>query len=199
MTEFRHQRRWAPLWAATIAVFVYALLALSVVHSMRLEEPVAIILPVLPLAAYLVLMLVVNSRRVVVRPDGVSVRNGPLPGGGKTRVRRDEIRHCYARNHRTYDDGREVDNFWMAGVESSSGQLVDAAGPFKSWEEADRTAKKIAAVLNAGGATPSINVRAPSGRPPANWRWKVRVLAWMSAFIAAVLAGAAFEISGPGR
>lgn len=192
-TELRYSSRWVKWWVALFCVFVMA--PFFAAPFLGDEEGVRIAIPICVPAAYLLLQLLFNRRRVTVNATGVHLRNRPFPGFTGMSVRRDEITHCYVREVVEYNEGQEIDRHYLAGVATQRAGIQDITGPLPSVNMAREAAYQICGVLNTHPTASKLEVRPvlQSASPAAGWRKAVWV--WLFLFLAAIAVGAYWELS----
>jgi hypothetical protein len=197
MDRLHVRRRWAPWPFAVLAAAVGGIFTWAVVGAYRHPEVwgpgIRVFIPPYAIGCYWLLAVIFNVRSVVVTADRVSVATWPFLTRLPQVIRRDNIQCCYARHIVNFDEGREIERFNTAGIETTSGTQIDVFRPIATEQEAMRSAYDISRVLNQVPGRPPIDTRSVLPRGDRSHKW--RTLAWGAVFILAILAGAAWEVS----
>lgn len=197
MKDMRIVRRWAPAWlsasAGGLAVFLVYVAVAAIIDPDDWFDGIRIaVLPLLVLA-YLCAAVAANQRTIIVSADGVSMQNGPVPIGSFRRLSREAIVLCYARYIYVEHGGKKIDAFHTAGVQSAGGYQLDVSERVKTADEALRTARAVAAILNR--REPFVPVETTTGALP-DPSWARQVLSWAAGFVGAVIIGTVWEFTG---
>jgi hypothetical protein len=163
------------------------------------EKPsVRAVVPAYGLTLYVVFALLFNWRTSVVTPNGLTVSVWPLVVRPPRRLQRDKIRGCFIRSVSTRDDGTLIESYFSVGVESMEGRQIEISYPHQSASEAMQLANEIARQLNQSPGGRLIEVQEVEQlQSPAEALATVGLVGfWLILFIAAILAGFAWEARG---
>lgn len=198
MTELRVSRRMANAWMTMALIAVAAFFAWMIREGLQSTSGQVYIRTLIP--AYAVLLYVtaaalVNRRTVVASPDGLTLRNGPVPlGRGYTHVARRDIAFCYFFPVVAVgESGDSVVLWFVTGVETRSGRSVPVFGTHNSEAAARTAAQSIADAFGNGDGDPRIDMRIartvhddPTEKP--------LVRRWVAVVVSALVAGVIWEI-----
>lgn len=193
MKPLQFYQAWVPWYLAAPMLIGYLVIAIVLYRDLdQRSEMVRIVLPAYALLGALVIPAAVNGRYITVSPQGIRLRNLPLPKGQNYDIPREKIRACTVRSVRTNYEGNAITTYTV-GVDCSEGQ-IDLAYPYSKYEAALQVAQQFAAALNQGPVPFTIPCQAAWREPEKSGRRVVRVLLWGGAFIAAIVLGAYWEI-----
>ncbi|MCX6608496.1 MAG: hypothetical protein NTV52_33585 [Acidobacteria bacterium] len=194
-TESHYSSRWAPWFVVVVTALVLSpFIGVALYCSVTPEpwpEAARIAIPIALPALYLTLQVAFNRRYVTVTPDGVRVTNGPFPGGVRLNLRRDHIASCYLRQIVDRSEGREMDRYFLVGVETKGSKIQDVSGRINTAMEAQEEAYKIRGILNAHPSAAAIEVAPASSSLSVGWR--MIVVIWAVVFMLATIAGGVWE------
>jgi hypothetical protein len=153
-----------------------------------------VLIPLYGVWLYATLSTLLNKHSLMVSPQGLTIRNGPVPVRGVDRIPRENIACCYFRPVTvSADHGDEVLTIGVVnGVETVDGRQVDVFGEHKTVEASRAYAIEMARALNQGVAGPPVEVRIVSvaREDPVEIR---RVWIWVAICVAAFIAGCLWE------
>jgi hypothetical protein len=199
MENMKMRQRWMPLpWGVILLPIMLILLGSGVYANLYYPDDrptVRIMLPLYAIGVYLTVALLVNWRTVQVTPMGLSVSVWPFVVRQPRRLTRDQVHFCYIRNVRNYDDGTLLESYYSAGVQSLSGEQIDASTPHSTAQEATQVANRMADILNQSSTGSHIEVYEVDQLPE-----RAEVLAtllfmgvWLAIAIGAILLGFEWE------
>ncbi len=195
-TELRYSHRWVHWYVVLVIALVLSPFIGVALYCAVTPEPwpeaARIAIPIALPAFYLILQFAFNRRYVTITPDGVRVTNGPFPGGIRLRLRRDQIANCYLRQVVDFAEGREVDRYFVVGVQTTGSKIQDVSGRFGTEMEAREEAYKIRGILNAHPSAAAVQVAPATGSPFVS-SWRFVVVMWALVFLLATIAGGVWE------
>jgi|GEM_PF-7039467 len=188
--------RWVPWLIALVMAAILSPFIGVAFYCLLVPEPwpeaARIAIPIAVPALYLVLLVSFNKRYVTVTPDGVRVSSGPFPGGLRQTIRRDQIAHCYLRQIVDSVKGREVDRYFLTGVELKGSTIQDVSGRIETVMEAREVAYQIRGILNAHPSASTVEV-APISTLSPPMAWRRLVVIWFVVFAIAIIGGGIWE------
>ncbi len=187
----RFSTRWAPWYVVLIGAAIFSPFYMA--YNQATSEFTAIAIAVTIPATYLLLQLACNTRRVRVYPDRIRVSDGPVPHWFPRTILRAHIRGCYLDFVVPGKRRRGHVPYYLAGVVTTQSEFITIAGPLFKEDAAIAAARQFAAVLNSESGHRSLEIRWESSDRASSWRLLVAV--WLALFLAAILAGAYWELS----
>ena len=154
-----------------------------------------VLIPLYALLVYVTLAALVNRRTVVASPEGLVLRNGPIPlAEGNERIPRADV--VFAWHHAilaTGDDYVPSTLWYSYGVETRSGRDLEIFSTFEDMESARAAAQKVADALGAPGSSYPVPVRLLGVQKghPADYR---SVKIWAGITLAAFVTGTIWEV-----
>ena len=151
-----------------------------------------LIVPAYFLGVYLTLAALLNSHSVVVTPEGISIRYGPVPVGSSERILREQIAFCFVWHSVVASEESVVEDDHLCCVETRGGRHLQL-WRFKDAIAARDAVYKIAYILTAAAPGSPLDVRfVREGR--SDGVMQRRVWTWVVAFALAFVFGAAWEL-----
>jgi len=197
MQALRIERRWVRWWIGCIAGGLVGLFGWVIYRTLQMpnseDQMIRVFIPFYAVGAYLGLAFMVNRRVVLVTPDKVAFRNGPIPLGLSQTVQRGDIALCYLRyvfiRSRKYGD----EKYYSAGIETVRGHQIDTSGRLQAKEEAWKAASEVAQALNADPRYTAVSVEYRNVAPitPVHKRL---VLIWWAILTLAIFVGGYWEV-----
>jgi hypothetical protein len=199
MPPLRIYQPWVPWWLAAPMLIGYLAFAAFLLRDFNTRDQlVRIAVPPFLLFAWLVIPAAINARVITVSPQGIRVRNRPIPKGRSHDIPRRDIRACTIRTqYSDFDPSSSTPSAvadYLVGVDTPKGQ-IDIAFPYLEYEEAQSVAASIAGALNRDNTLPSIRVEAARQEPIPPPGRVLRIVLWGLAFIAATILGAVWELT----
>lgn len=199
MTELRVSRRMANAW------MTMALLAVCVFFGWVIREGlqstsgtvyIRTLIPAYGVLLYVTAAALLNRRTVVASPEGLTLRNGPIPlGRGHTDIARRDVAFSYFFPVVAVgESGDSVVLWFVTGVETRSGRSVPVFGTHDSEVAARAAAQSIADAFGNGDELPRVDMRVartvhddPTEKP--------LVRRWVVVIVTALVAGAIWEVA----
>ncbi len=187
----RFSTRWAPWYVAVICAAIVSPFYLAYNHP--LDEFTGIAIAITIPATYLLLQLSLNTRRVRIYPDRIRVSDGPVPHWFPRTIPRAQIQSCYLDYVIQGSKRSGYSRYYLVGVVTTQSEFVRIAGPLFAEDAAVDAARQFAAVLNSESGHRPLEIRWESSDRASSMRLLVAV--WLALFLAAILAGAYWELS----
>ena len=190
----RYTTRCAPWYVVIICAALASPFYLA--YTLPTDEFTGIGIAITIPATYLLLQLACNTRRVRVYPNRIRVSHGPVPEWLPRTIPRPQIHRCYLQQVVQSSKRRRYADYYVAGVVTRQSEHIRVAGPLPTADAVLASARKFATVLNStpGLAPLEIQWEQPATSEPGS-TWRITVAIWLALFLAAILAGAYWELT----
>jgi hypothetical protein len=196
MAEWRMTERCQPWWISAVLIAFCAFFGwvaqTSLTAPFNPDVASHLIVPAYLLGVYLTLAALLDSHSVVVTPQGIAIRYGPVPVGFSETIGREQIALCLVWHNVTVSEESVIEDDHRCCVDTLEGRHVEL-WRFKDAIAARDAAYRIAYVLTARSPDSSLEVRFV-GDSRSDRVMQRRLWTWVAAFPIAFALGGVWEL-----